>query len=314
MLTGGDMKKRTLLLTCLMLAVVFCAVPSFAADAPKPAAPPAAAFSLPAAQLVRVGDIDISYRVLGDGHPLLLINGYSATMDQWDRTLLKTLSSRYKVILLDNRGIGKTTATEKPFTIELFAQDTVGLMDVLKIPKAHILGFSMGTFIATEIALRYPQRVGKLILYAGNCGWDGKDIVRPRPEDAAALTDLSGTREDRSKRLVSVLFPKKWLHDHPDFLKTLPDAESPVPLSIIERQGQAMKIWAGVCPKLGTVTQSTLIITGTEDVVIPPANSLMMTSRIPNSWLIRIPGGHLTMYQYPETFSRSVLTFLDAEQ
>ncbi len=305
--------KIRLFATNLILVTALCLSPSLAADTPKKAARPAAIFTLPASQLVRVGDIDINYRMIGEGHPTILITGYGCAMDQWDHTLLKVLSSRYKVIIFENRGIGKTTASDKPFSVELFAQDTVGLMDALKIPKAHIMGFSMGAFIAQEIVLRHPARVSKLVLYAGNCGWEGKDIVKARPEDFAALMDLSGTKEERSKRLVSVLFPEKFIEDHPDFLKNLPVSESVVPLSTMERQGQAMSRWSGVCDKIGTIKNSTLIITGTEDAVIPPANSLMMAHRIPNSWLIRIPGGHSTMYQYPETFSRSVLTFLDAD-
>jgi pimeloyl-ACP methyl ester carboxylesterase len=312
------MKKQTLTLICLVLMAGLCLSTSFAADVPKTTAPQSAASSslvasIPA-QSVRVGDIDMSYRIIGDGHPLVLITGYSATMDMWDPTVIQALSSRYKVILFDNRGIGKTTASDKPFTIELFARDTIGLMDALKIQKAHVMGWSMGTFVATEMALRYPDRVARLILYAGNCGWSDKDVVPPRPEDSAALMDLSGTRADRSKRLVSILFPRKWLEDHPDFLKTLPGPGEDPSLATIERQEQAIKNWTGACSRLHKITQPTFIITGTEDVVIPPANSLMMASRIPNSWLVRIPGGHSTIYQYPKTFSNCLLTFLEAER
>ncbi|MFA5182199.1 MAG: alpha/beta hydrolase [Syntrophales bacterium] len=264
-------------------------------------------------QSVRVGDIDISYRTVGSGPPLLLITGYSATMDMWDPVVLKELSSRYRVIVFDNRGIGKTTASDKPFTIELFAEDTIGLLDALKIKKAHVLGWSMGAFIATEATLRHPDRVGKLILYGGNCGWRSKEVVPAAPEVTESLTSLSGTPAERSQRLIRVLYPEKWLQDHPDFLKSLPRPKAPVSRDSITRQSQAMGTWKGTCGRIGEITQSTLVITGTEDVVVPPANSLLMASRIPRSWLIRLPGGHANMYQYPETFSRALLTFLDAE-
>lgn len=265
------------------------------------------------AQSVRVGDIDISYRAMGSGQPLLLITGYSATMDMWDPVVLKELSSRYKVIIFDNRGIGKTTASDKPFTIELFAEDTIGLMDALKIKKAHVLGWSMGSFIATELSLRHPDRVGKLILYGGNCGWQNKEVVQAAPEVTDSLLNLSGTPGERSLRLVRVLFTAKWLEDHPGFLKGLPRPKEPVSYTTIARQSQAMGAWKGTCGRMGEIVQSTLVITGTEDAVVPPANALLMASRIPRSWLIRMPGGHANMYQYPETFSRALLTFLDAE-
>lgn len=263
-------------------------------------------------QSVRAGDIDISYRIVGDGYPLILITGYSATMDMWDPLMIKELSSRFKLILFDNRGIGKTTASEKPFVIELFAEDTIGLMDALKIQKAHVLGWSMGTFIAEELALKYPDRINKLVLYAGNCAWKGKDVAEARPEVSDALFDLSVTDEERAKRLISILFPKKWIEDHPDFLKQLPGPKEPVATASVEQQGRAIKAWPGTCGRIDKLVQPTLIITGIEDVVIPPANSFLMASKIPGSWLIRLPGGHSNMYQYPRTFSRCILTFLEA--
>ncbi len=266
-----------------------------------------------ALQSERVGDIDISYRTIGSGQPLLLITGYSATMDMWDPVVLKELSSRYRVIIFDNRGIGKTTASEKPFTIELFAEDTIGLMDALQIKKAHVLGWSMGSFIATEVSLRRPDRVGKLIIYGGNCGWQNKEVVQAAPEVVNSLTNLSGTPRERSRRLIRVLYPEKWLQDHPDFLKGLPRPKDPVSPATIARQGQAMGEWKGTCGRMAEIAQPTLVITGTEDVVVPPANALLLVSRIPGSWLIRMPGGHANMYQYPETFSRALLTFLEAE-
>lgn len=262
---------------------------------------------------IRVGDIDIAYRTTGKGQPLVLITGYSATMDLWDPVIIRKLSLHYKVIMFDNRGIGKTTASEKPFTIGLFAEDTIGLMNALKIEKAHIFGWSMGTFIATEIALKYPEKVSKLILYAGNCNWKGKDVVQTNPEVESALFDLSGTAEDRGKRLIGILYPKKWLDDHPGFIGTLPKSEGQLSQASIEGQRMAITSWEGICGRLEKIAHPVLFITGTEDMVIPPANSLLMAKRVRGSWLIRLPGGHSNMYQYPETFSRCLLTFLEAD-
>lgn len=312
-LSGGKMRKYFLSsLSVIAICIsLFTAPVSWGAD--TDAAPTAVGgIQSVAAQSVHVGDIDVSYRIIGDGYPLLLITGYSATMDMWDPLMIRELSSRFKLILFDNRGIGKTTASDKPFTIELFAEDTIGLMNALKIQRAHILGWSMGTFIATELALKYPERVGKLILYAGNCGWQGRKVVEARPEVSAALFDLSVTEEERAKRLISILFPKKWLEDHPDFLNQLPGPKEPVSTASIEQQGNAIKAWPGTCDRLGKLLCPTLIITGTEDVIIPPANAFLLASRIPGSWLIRLPGGHSNMYQYPQTFSRCLLAFLEA--
>lgn len=309
--TGELMRRYAAFVVGVIILTVFCSFPAAWGAATGNGAVPSSA-SVATARSVRVGDIDIGYRMLGEGEPLVLITGYSATMDMWDRHLIKELSARYRVILFDNRGIGRTTASDRPFSIGLFAEDTVGLMNALGIKKAHVMGWSMGTFIATEITLKYPGRVDKLVLYAGSCGWSDKDAVKSSPEVSAALTDLSGTGAERAKRLLGVLFPRRWLEEHPDFAGGLPRPETPLSRDSIERQGAAIGAWAGACDRLGKIVQPTLIITGTEDVVIPPGNSQMMASRIPGSWLIRIPGGHSNMYQYPELFSRCLLGFLQA--
>ena len=97
------------------------------------------------AKKVRVGDIDIAYKTFGKGDPILLINGYSFTMDSWDPTLLETLASNHTVIVFDNRGIGNTTSgSEQKFSISLFANDTAGLLEALNIKKADVLSWSMG--------------------------------------------------------------------------------------------------------------------------------------------------------------------------
>ncbi|HYX56498.1 MAG TPA: alpha/beta hydrolase [Nitrososphaeraceae archaeon] len=114
---------------------------------------------------VHVGDIDIAYKIFGKGEPILLINGYSHSMDNWDPTLLERLASNHTVIIFNNRGIGNTTSGENRFFIAQFANDTAGLLDVLEIKQADILGYSMGGFIAQELALTHPDRVGKRFMH-----------------------------------------------------------------------------------------------------------------------------------------------------
>jgi alpha/beta hydrolase fold len=101
-----------------------------------------------AAKKVHVGDIDVAYKMFGKGDPIILIPGGSDGMDYWDPTLMKTLSSNHTVIVFDPRGIGNTTIGSKPYTPSQLANDTTGLMDVLKIPKAGVIGYSLGSYIA----------------------------------------------------------------------------------------------------------------------------------------------------------------------
>jgi hypothetical protein len=128
---------------------------------------------------VKVGDIDVSYKIFGKGQPLLLIPGFSQTMDMWDPIVLNNLSSNHTVIIFDNRGIGNTSAGIKSPSIQQFANDTAGLIDVLGIKKpVDILGLSMGGFIAQELTLLHPEKVNRLIIHASSCG--GKESLPPQ--------------------------------------------------------------------------------------------------------------------------------------
>ena len=126
------------------------------------------------AKKVHVGDIDIGYKILGKGEPILLFNGASDSMDAWDLSFLTDISSNHTVIVFDQRGIGNSTVGSKPYTYPQLANDTAGLLDALKIPKADVMGYSLGGHIAQAFTISYPDKVNRLILVATMCG--GKDI------------------------------------------------------------------------------------------------------------------------------------------
>jgi pimeloyl-ACP methyl ester carboxylesterase len=257
-----------------------------------------------------VGDINISYKIMGQGEPIVLIMGYGSTMDMWDPHFLENLSSKYKVIIFDNRGMGNTTAPHGNFSIAQFANDTAGLMTALGIEKAHILGWSMGSFVAQELAIRHPEKVNKIILYAGDCG--GKEAVAPSPKVLSDLANNSGTPEERGMRLLDLLFPKDWLSRQPAFYKWFPiPKEASLPENI-ERQAQAIATWPGSFDRLGSIKSPALVVTGTEDVIAPPENAFILAQRINDSWLVQFNGaGHGLMYQYPDRLARIVEDFIE---
>ena len=92
---------------------------------------------------VQANDIKIGYKLIGSGEPLVMIPGCSATMDYWPQEVIETLSKKYQLILMDNRGMGYTTANDVTFTYKLFADDVSGLLTLLGVKKANVLGFSM---------------------------------------------------------------------------------------------------------------------------------------------------------------------------
>ncbi|MHA1931060.1 MAG: alpha/beta fold hydrolase, partial [Promethearchaeota archaeon] len=112
-----------------------------------------------------VNGIKICYGIdgLDDGEPIFLIHGFGSKKEVFIAQI-KALSEKYRVIRADNRGSGKSERPNQPFTTELLADDLKGLMDYLKIERAHILGYSLGGMVAQTFALNYPEKVNKLIL------------------------------------------------------------------------------------------------------------------------------------------------------
>jgi pimeloyl-ACP methyl ester carboxylesterase len=259
---------------------------------------------------VRVGDIDMAYREYGDGFPLVKIVGFASTMDGGDPELLAALALKFRVITFDNRGMGETSAGTRPFTIEQFAEDTAGLMDALGIERAHVLGISMGGFIAQELALHFPENVEKLILMASSCG--GIDAIPISPEVMDELGDFSGATEERLVRMAALLFPQAWLSEHEaEARKKLSLAPKIPSIESVRKQAAAMQNWPGACDRLAELEIPTLVIAGTDDEVIDPQNSSITADKLPGGELSLLEGaGHGLTFQCPLDCARTVIDFL----
>ena len=219
---------------------------------------------------IQVGDISMGYRVSGDGYPLVLITGFGGTMDMWDPAVISILSRQYHVIVFDNRGMGETTSGEQEFSIEQFADDAAGFMDSLNIQSAHVLAWSMGTEIALELVLRHPEKVSRLILYAGDYQ---VNAYPPSPDVFQVLVDTSGSQEERGARLMGLLFPPDWLAENYLYIIDIFSSFTETsPAENIQKQADAMDSWDGAENRLGSIGSPTLLITGTEDVLTPPQN------------------------------------------
>jgi pimeloyl-ACP methyl ester carboxylesterase len=311
-----NQKSFAMIVPGLLLLAVLLACAGCTTTPPQsgitPSAPPAVTavnITTAAIKTVPVGDITMAYKEVGSGEPLILIMGYAGTMDLWDTRMVSQLARQYRVIVFDNRGMGHSTSSDREYSIRLFADDTAGLMDALGIKKAHIMGWSMGTCVAQELTLSYPEKVDKLILYAGTPG--GKEALPPAPRDIAALTNMSGTDRERGERLFGELFPPAWLKENPDPRNYFPEVtEMSAPANGM-RQYAAIQAWNGTSSRLPALKQPLLLIAGEQDLIAPPGNSLLIAEQVPQSWVVRIrSGGHGLMYQYPDELASIVLTFL----
>ena len=277
---------------------------------------------------VHVGDIDVAYKMFGKGDPIILFNGASDGMDAWDPSFLTGISSNHTVIAFDQRGIGNTTTGTKPYSMQQLANDTAGLLDALKIPKADVMGYSLGSFIAQAFTISYPEKVNSLILVASTCG--GKDGIDQPPEfkklqsDVVnkTLNNISITTEE-IKSLVADSVGSGWIKLHPESLEgfenitSLQQLKPSLPPEIANNQnnvGHAWTAtnWSGACDELAKLAKPTLVIAGTDDnYYVPHGNALILAGKIPGAWLVQIKdAGHAVMNQYPAEIGKILNTFL----
>ena len=260
-----------------------------------------------------INGIKIHYREYGQGEPLLLIMGLSANVDWWGEDFIAPLAERFHVVAFDNRGAGRSGKPEGPYPIPLMAADAVGVMDHMGWGSAHVMGASMGGMIAQEIALEYPERVRRLVLLCTNCG--GTDIVPASPEVLAMLyAPRQGlSEEDIARMSLYLLFPPRYIEENPDkmddFVRRFLIAPTPPQCFLWQITGVSM--WS--ChPRLAGLRHPTLIMTGSEDALIPAGNSRILAEAIPDSELVEFEGaGHGFQAMVPGEMAEKIIAFLE---
>src|SRR5881409_4492931 len=140
---------------------------------------------------VQVDGAQIAYRRVGNGLPLLVLNGFAATNADWDPSFIDGLASSNELILVDHRGIGGSTDNGKRFDIAQLADDAADVIEALGFQRTSVLGWSMGGFVAQTLALQHPDRVNKLILLSTDPGGTDADLALTIVW--SQLIDTSGT-------------------------------------------------------------------------------------------------------------------------
>ena len=276
-------------------------------------------------KIVQVGDIEIAYKMLGKGDPILLVSGGSADKNAWDPSFISDLSSNHTVIVFDNRGVGNTTIGSQPYSIEQLANDTAGLLDALKIQNANVLGYSLGSYIAQQLTITNSEKVDRLVLVGASCG--GEESMPKPPEfltlQAEIVDKISNNvsiSQDENIALANASLGAGWIRLHPETLENITEGQGFfASISPEAQEGQAnigqsweATNWNGVCDELARIAKPTLVITGTDDNQYQPhENSLVIAGKIPGAWLVQIENaGHAVMDQYPDEINKILQTFL----
>ncbi|HSE06444.1 MAG TPA: alpha/beta fold hydrolase, partial [Methylomirabilota bacterium] len=231
---------------------------------------------------VAVNGIRLFYQETGapDAPPLVLIMGWGGDHTAW-ALQAPAFAEEHRVIALDNRGAGQSEVADGPYTIPGMAADVVGLMDALRIERAHICGASMGGMIAQELALRHPDRVRTLGLHCTTPGIDayGRFLI-----DTLVAVKARGDREEYVRAVIPWILCRKTLAERPEFIRFWIERALaypyPITLEGLSRQAQAIG-GHDASARLGELRMPTLITTGTEDILVPPASSRDLHARIP---------------------------------
>jgi 3-oxoadipate enol-lactonase len=261
---------------------------------------------------VQVNGVRLFYEESGepDAPPLVLIMGWGGDHTAW-ALQAPAFAAEHRVIALDNRGAGQSDVPEGPYTIAGMAEDVAGLLDALAIGRAHVCGASMGGMIAQELALRHPDRIRTLGLHCTTAAIDayGRFLI-----DTLLAVKARGDREEYVRAVMPWILCRKTMVERPEFIRFWIDRALayPYPISLEGLARQAQAIGAhDTAARLGEIRVPTLVTTGTEDILVPPASSRDLHARIPGSELTTLPdAGHLHFIEQAEAFNGICLEFL----
>jgi pimeloyl-ACP methyl ester carboxylesterase len=267
-----------------------------------------------------VGANTLAYRDLGpsQGVPLVLLTHLGATLDEWDPRLVDKLARSRRVIAVDLPGVGGSTGTV-PGSIAEMAEAAERFVTTLGLRNIDLLGFSLGGFIAQQIALDAPQLVRRLILSGtGPAGGEGIDR---RTGGAYIYLDMLRAMLARTDAKEFLFFPrtpsgKAAAREYLGRLKErVMDREEPISLTAFRRQIEAIRAWGSAPPQdLSRITAPTLIANGDHDRMVPSSLSVDMHARIPDSTLVVYPdSGHGGVFQYVDDFAAAVIGHLDGD-
>lgn len=297
---------------------LFAALPLCIAQ-PALAAEPVTATNAPTLTTA-VDGATIAHRVLGprSGVPLLLLNRFRGTMDDWDPVLIDRLATQRPVILFDQPGFARSSG-RPPDSLAAFARSAVRLLDSLGHRQADVLGFSMGGTVALQLALDHPQRLRRLVVAGSGPGFVPNLPPGPPPSDRVWPVATKPINDDAD--FLFLFFEDSASSQsagraYRDRLRQRQDAFAKLvePTAWQAQLKSAMAVGTeatSLLPRIGGIGHPTLVANGRRDIMVPTYASYAMAQAMPDARLVVYPdSGHGFLFQYPEAFADEVLRFL----
>lgn len=259
---------------------------------------------------VQRGNLEIGYRVSGDGPPLVLNAGVGFGSWMW-YLQYPALDQHFTVIAPDNRSVGESSKTTEPYTIHDVADDVVAILDRLEVTDAHIAGASFGGFVSQSIAARYPQRTRTLTLIVAHHG--GPEALPVPSATAAAMLDPGEglTFEQRLRKLVPLSFSPGFAERQPEvyedfFARRLANVMAWDEFVVQATAGAT----ADLSDYIDAITAPVQILAAAKDRVVPVGNAALLAKRLPGSRVAVHPdSGHIVMVEDPDWLNNAIIEF-----
>ncbi len=259
---------------------------------------------------IAANGIQIYYESFGKGPPLLLIGGFVQHSPFW-RECIPALSKHFHVIPFDNRGVGRTDAPAESYSIEMFAEDTVALMDALSIESANIMSVSMGTLITQQLCLTHPDRVNKVVLCAPFAHFP--EIAAHNVRMQIKMLQSGIPRELLAELNMAWLLSNRFFANDENRAQYLKEILSdPYPITMEGLLGQADALLsADLREKIEKIPHEVLLLVGELDIDTPPYCARLIQDRIPNCKMHTFKEApHLFIYEIPNQVTKQALEFL----
>lgn len=256
------------------------------------------------------GGIDIHYEVQGRGEPLLMINGLGYSSRFWFLQL-PALQQRFRTIVYDCRGVGRSSKPKEPYTIANDAADALSVLDALEIDRAHVLGLSRGGYIAQELAIEHPERLNRLVLMATHYG--GPAYLEATSELWDEILDIEGLSMDQIfRRGIAYSTTPEFFSSHPEMVEHLVAmrVEQPQPAYSFKLQFDSAAAF-DAREWVGRIRAPTLVLAGRQDRVVPLEFAERLFRAISGARLTVVEdAAHLVFVEQPDAVNRLLLEFL----
>jgi pimeloyl-ACP methyl ester carboxylesterase len=270
-------------------------------------------------RFVEADGIRFAYRRFGNpiGTPIVLIQHFMGNLDNYDPAITDALAAGREVILTDNAGVGRSTGAA-PTTVAGMARDVASLIDALGLEQVDLFGFSMGGYVAQQIAVDRPDLARRLILVGtGPRGGEGMAQLAPdttplfgkayEPQDLMWLPIFFSPSEE------SQAAGRRFLER---IRARTEDRDAPVSEATVAAHSAAAREWGAAAPAsfnyLKEITRPALVVNGSNDIVVPTINSYILQQNLPSAELILFPdSNHGSHFQFAEQFNRYLTDFVD---